>query len=341
MTQNNLGNALQDQGTRTSGEEGRRLLAQAVAAYRAALEVRTREQLPQDWAMTQNNLGIALQEQGIRTGGEEGRQTADRGSCSLSKVLWKFGRPKSLPPQWAQTHDNLSKAYIALTQWREAAQSLRNVLHESIPSTSETSLTLASFTMTSSSILKPPLLLPGMAQQHPANFRHGRNWRRLLFTVGHFAEAAERISELLADPGLDAALRTALRALEIGALFGQQKAESVPDKLRELTELVSAQPADFRVGWEWAGTLHFIRNDDRLAPVRGWLVSLFTALEGRDRAAIVGGLRAAAEAYSTRETSAQKAVGGQRGMAARGNPLPHGVTGICGVACARRHRIRA
>jgi hypothetical protein len=35
-------------------------LAQAVAAYRSALEVYTREQLPQNWAMTQTNLGNAF-----------------------------------------------------------------------------------------------------------------------------------------------------------------------------------------------------------------------------------------------------------------------------------------
>jgi tetratricopeptide (TPR) repeat protein len=44
----------------------------AVTAYRAALEVRTRAELPQHWATTQNNLGTALQEQGIRTAGEAG-----------------------------------------------------------------------------------------------------------------------------------------------------------------------------------------------------------------------------------------------------------------------------
>ena len=45
----------------------------AVAAYRAALEVFTRAELPQQWAMTQNNLGNALQELGTRSDGEEGR----------------------------------------------------------------------------------------------------------------------------------------------------------------------------------------------------------------------------------------------------------------------------
>ena len=85
MTQNNLGIALQEQGTRTDGEAGRALLEQAVSAYRAALEVRTRAELPQDWAMTQNNLGTALQEQGLRTDGEAGRALLDAGGLGLSR----------------------------------------------------------------------------------------------------------------------------------------------------------------------------------------------------------------------------------------------------------------
>ena len=49
------------------GGGGARLLAEAVTAYRQALEVFTREQLPQAVGQTQNNLGNTLKEQGIRT----------------------------------------------------------------------------------------------------------------------------------------------------------------------------------------------------------------------------------------------------------------------------------
>jgi tetratricopeptide (TPR) repeat protein len=48
--------ALRDQAGRTAGEAGTRLLAEAVTAYRAALEIRTREQLPRQWAHTHRNL---------------------------------------------------------------------------------------------------------------------------------------------------------------------------------------------------------------------------------------------------------------------------------------------
>ena len=54
MTQKNLGNALETLGERESGTAR---LEEAVAAYRAALEERTRDRVPLEWAQTQNNLG--------------------------------------------------------------------------------------------------------------------------------------------------------------------------------------------------------------------------------------------------------------------------------------------
>ncbi|MDA2915165.1 tetratricopeptide repeat protein, partial [Acidobacteriia bacterium AH_259_A11_L15] len=55
MTQNNLGIAYGDLPTGDRGEN----LGKAIAAYEAALTVRTREQFPVQWAGTQNNLGVA------------------------------------------------------------------------------------------------------------------------------------------------------------------------------------------------------------------------------------------------------------------------------------------
>ena len=57
MTQNNLGSALQRLGGRGSGTAR---LAEAVAAYRSALEELTRERVPLKWEATQNNLKAAL-----------------------------------------------------------------------------------------------------------------------------------------------------------------------------------------------------------------------------------------------------------------------------------------
>jgi hypothetical protein len=54
------------QAASSEGADRARLLGEAVAAYRSALEVRTREALPQDRATTQNNLGAALRGQAFR-----------------------------------------------------------------------------------------------------------------------------------------------------------------------------------------------------------------------------------------------------------------------------------
>jgi tetratricopeptide (TPR) repeat protein len=43
-------------------EERTHNLEKAIAYYRAALEVRTREAFPQDWAMTQINLGTTYRD---------------------------------------------------------------------------------------------------------------------------------------------------------------------------------------------------------------------------------------------------------------------------------------
>ena len=78
-TQNNLGNVLRILGERESGTAR---LEEAVAAYRAALEERTRERVPLDWAATQNNLGNALT--ASRRAGERHGATGG-GGCGLPR----------------------------------------------------------------------------------------------------------------------------------------------------------------------------------------------------------------------------------------------------------------
>jgi len=47
----------------------------------------------------------------------------------------------------------------------------------------------------------------------------------------------------------------------------------------------------FRVGWSFAGTKHFIRTNETLAPYRAWLLQFFAALERKEgRAAILAGV---------------------------------------------------
>jgi tetratricopeptide (TPR) repeat protein len=101
-----VGNAAREVGIRSKGDSIHHHLQTAVAAYRAALTVYTKDQLPQDWAMTQNNLGNVLRDQGIRTGGEEGTQLLAQAVEAYRAALTVYTKDQ-LPQQWATTQNNL------------------------------------------------------------------------------------------------------------------------------------------------------------------------------------------------------------------------------------------
>ncbi len=107
MTQNNLGNVLQTFGERT-GDTAR--LDEAVAAYRAALEVFTRADMPKGWAGIHTNLAMAL-----KTMGE------------LSKSAWRFQEARiavlgalEVEPNDPETRDTLKQIDQAIAKLRKA-----------------------------------------------------------------------------------------------------------------------------------------------------------------------------------------------------------------------------
>ncbi len=103
---NNLGTSLQEAGIRTEGTDIQKFLRDAVTAYRTALTIWTKEQLPQQWAASQNNLGNILQQQGTRTSGEAGTGLLAEAVEAYRDALTV--RTKELLPQdWAMTQNNL------------------------------------------------------------------------------------------------------------------------------------------------------------------------------------------------------------------------------------------
>jgi tetratricopeptide (TPR) repeat protein len=90
-------------------------LEQAVAAYRLALEERTREQVPLEWAMTQANLGSALETLGNR---EAGTGRLEESVAAYRLALEEATRER-VPLVWAQTQVNLGNAIGTLGE-REA-----------------------------------------------------------------------------------------------------------------------------------------------------------------------------------------------------------------------------
>jgi tetratricopeptide (TPR) repeat protein len=81
-------------------------LEDAVAAYRAALEERTRGRVALDWAQTQNNLGFALFRLGER---ESGTARLEEAVAAYRAALEEFTRA-DVPLDWAMTQNNLGVA---------------------------------------------------------------------------------------------------------------------------------------------------------------------------------------------------------------------------------------
>ena len=96
-------------------ESGTARLEEAVAAYRAALEERTRERVPLDWAMTQNNLGNALQTLGER---ESGTARLEEAVAAYRAALEERTRER-VPLDWAMTQNNLGNALSSARRARE------------------------------------------------------------------------------------------------------------------------------------------------------------------------------------------------------------------------------
>ncbi|HZZ26223.1 MAG TPA: tetratricopeptide repeat protein [Roseiarcus sp.] len=104
---NNLGIVL---GTLGERESGTARLEEAVVAFRAALEERTRERVPLEWAATQSNLGVALQTLGAREGGTA---RLEQSVAAYHAALQEQTRDR-VPLDWATTQNNLGNAHQSL-----------------------------------------------------------------------------------------------------------------------------------------------------------------------------------------------------------------------------------
>ena len=99
-------------------------LAEAVAAYRLALEERTRERVPLEWARTQNNLGNALWALGER---ESGTARLDEAVAAYRAALEERTRAR-VPLDWALTQNNLGNALDTLGTREEGTGHLKEAV---------------------------------------------------------------------------------------------------------------------------------------------------------------------------------------------------------------------
>jgi tetratricopeptide (TPR) repeat protein len=128
--QNNLGVSLQELAKRSAGEIAISLLQEAAEAYRKALEIRTRDRLPQEWAQAQNNLGIVLQELGSASSGDSAGRLLEEAATAYRASL-EIRTRERLPQEWAGTQNNLG---IVLKEMgmRSEGENAKGLLAEAI-----------------------------------------------------------------------------------------------------------------------------------------------------------------------------------------------------------------
>ena len=103
-----------------------------MTAYRSALEVRTKAELPQDWARTQNNLGTALRELGRRSGDkEQGRKLLQEAVAVYRSALEVYTKA-DLPQDWARTQNNLGTALKELGKHSDDKEEGDKLLREAV-----------------------------------------------------------------------------------------------------------------------------------------------------------------------------------------------------------------
>jgi tetratricopeptide (TPR) repeat protein len=108
-------------------------LAEAIEAFRKALELAPREVSPEQWAETQNNLGNALQALGER---ESGTTRLEDAVAAFREALEEWTRER-VPLDWAGTQNNLGAALARLgererdmARLEEAVAAFREALKE-------------------------------------------------------------------------------------------------------------------------------------------------------------------------------------------------------------------
>ena len=99
------------------------------------------------------------------------------------------------------------------------------------------------------------------------------------FTTGRFNDALAKCTALIDDARVERHVALALRAVRLGALLGLGRANEVSAEFEGIVAALRAQPADFKAGWTFAGSKHFVETDGRFAAHRERLMQLFSALE--------------------------------------------------------------
>jgi tetratricopeptide (TPR) repeat protein len=187
--------------------------------------------------------------------------------------------------------NNLARAYFNLKEWNNAAQLYENVLeiHPDFRPAYERARSLEHNVLFN---YQPALKLSqSWLQRHSDDLSAAAEFGEDLFTTGSFEESERRISSVLSDSRAGPEIKIPLLAIEIANLIALKRSPEVSSRMKSLIELVESQPADFKVQWSFAGTKHFISQNQQLTANKDWLSRLFETLPGENRDAIVKELK--------------------------------------------------
>jgi tetratricopeptide (TPR) repeat protein len=119
-----IGNAKYQLGIRVSGEEGPRLLKEALVEYQQSATFYTREQAAQSWAVTVNGLGDALVGLGERVGGAESVRYLNEALATFRSALEVTTR-EQLPQAWAMYQSNVGLALVRIGERAKGEESIK------------------------------------------------------------------------------------------------------------------------------------------------------------------------------------------------------------------------
>jgi tetratricopeptide (TPR) repeat protein len=284
QTQSNLGIALDSEGQLAKGELAKTLFAQAVQAYRSALEVRTKADLPQSWANTQMNLGTVLWNQGIRSTGDEAKTLLAQSVEAYQNALQVYTKA-DLPDQWARTEMDLGEAHIAQHNYAAAEQDLESSLTVR-PDSTKVLADLGGVDLDALFRFDRALEIDTHLVQLAPTPVNRVYLSEANLTTAHFEPCVQQTAQIpdaqMKPPGL--MIRdTVTLACQFAA--GQKSAALATEN-----SLATRSPSLIRIGWTFAGPLHYIAGSPAFSMGRAAWVALFTAVQNGDAPAMTAAL---------------------------------------------------
>jgi len=130
LAKTNRGEVLRNLSNLVESKKAKNLLMEAVEEHKSALEIRTKGDLPEEWAATKNNLGIALIELGITLNDTDGVKVICEAVDILNEALTIRTR-KKFPMEWAMTIQNIGSALDELGM-RDKSEKGEKLLRQAI-----------------------------------------------------------------------------------------------------------------------------------------------------------------------------------------------------------------